>query len=130
MGRAGQHADIGAGAEHAVFARAHHHHLDLGVLEPQPLHRVGKLDIDAKVVGIQLELIAFEQPAILVDVHGQGRDVALDRELPVPVARRVGLEIDVLRAAREDAIFTGHVGPSLSLFDNLTCTIMHVLDRV
>ena len=86
--------------------------LHLGMLEAQPLHRVGEFDIDAEIVGIQLELIALEQPAILVDIHGQRRDVAIDGELPMPVARRIGLEIDVLGAARENAIFTGH-GPPL-----------------
>ena len=91
------------------------HHLDAGMLEAQPLHRVGQLDIDAEIVGIQLELIAFEQPAILVDIHGQRRDIAVDGELPVPVARRIGLKIDVARATCEDAIFTGH-GPPLTLF--------------
>ena len=85
------------------------------MLEAQPLHRVGEFDIDAEIVGIQLELIAFEQPAILVDIHGQGRDVAFDIQLPMPVARRIGLKIDVLRAACEDAIFTGH-GPPLGRF--------------
>ena len=80
------------------------------MLEAQPLHRVGKLDIDAEIVGIQLELIALEQAAVLVDVHGQGRDIAFDIQLPVPVARRIGLEIDVLRAACEDAIFASHWG--------------------
>ena len=91
------------------------------MLEAQPLHGVGQLDIDAEIVGIQLELIALEQAGILVDVHGQRRDVAVDVELPMPVARRIGLEIDVLRAACEDAIFTGH-GPPLSflvLLDSL-----------
>jgi hypothetical protein len=34
----------------------------------------------------------------------------------MPVARRIGLEIDVLRATSEDAIFTGH-GPPLSCDD-------------
>jgi hypothetical protein len=48
------------------------------MLEAQPLHRVGEFNIDAEVVGIQLELITFEQPAILVDVHGQRRDIAFD----------------------------------------------------
>jgi len=107
VGGAGQHPDIGAGAEHPVLARSHHHHLDAGMLEPQPLHRVGEFDVDPEVVGIQLQLIAFEQAAILVDVHGQGRDVAIDRELPVPVALRIGLKIDVFGATSEDAIFTG-----------------------
>ncbi len=48
------------------------------MFEAQPLHRVGKLDVDAKIVGIQLELIALEKPTILVDVHRERRDVALD----------------------------------------------------
>ena len=85
------------------------------MLEAQPLHRVGELDVDAEVVGIQLELIALEQPAILVDIHGEGRDVAGDIELPVPVARRIGLEIDVLGAASKDAIFTGHGATCLAM---------------
>ena len=71
-----------------VLARAQQHDLHLGMLEAQPLQRVGELDIDAEVVGIELQLVAFEQAAVLVDVHGQGGDVAVDRQFPVPVARR------------------------------------------
>ena len=82
------------------------------MLEAQPLHGVRKLDVDAEIVGIELELIALEQAGILVDVHGQRRDVAGDVELPVPVARRLGLEVDVLRPACKDAIVTSH-GPPL-----------------
>ena len=86
------------------------------MLEAQPLHGIGKLDVDAEIVGIELELIALEQAAILVDIHGQRRDVAVDGELPMPVALRIGLEIDVCRAAGKDAIFTGlfasHRAPS------------------
>ncbi len=111
MRRPGQHADIGAGAEHPVLAGADDYRLHLGVLEPQPLHGVGEFDVDAEIVGIQLELVALEQAAILVDVHGERRDVAFDGNLPVPVARRIGLKIDVLGAACEDAIVTGHEPP-------------------
>ena len=85
------------------------------MLEAESLHRVGEFNVDAEVVGIQLELITFEQPAILVDVHGQRRDIAFDIQLPMPVARRIGLKIDVPGAASKDAIFTGH-GPPLSGF--------------
>ncbi len=53
VGGARQHADIGAGAEHAVFAGTHDHHFDAGMLKAQPLHRVGELDIHAEIVGIQ-----------------------------------------------------------------------------
>ena len=108
VGRAGQHADVGAGAEHAVLGRAHHHHFHIRIFKAQPLHRVRKLDVDPEIIGIELELIAFEQPAILVDVHGERRNLARDIKLPMLVARRFGLKIDVFRAARERPIFTGH----------------------
>ena len=110
-----------AGAEHPVLAGTQQHHFHAGMLEAQPLHRVGELDVDAEIVGIQLELITLEQAAILVDIHGQGRNLAIDIQLPVPVARRIGLEIDVPGAASKDAIFTGH-GPPLFGLDYL---IMH-----
>ena len=98
--------------------------LDVGMLEAQPLHRVGELDVDAEIVGIQLELIALEQAAILVDIHGQRRDVALDVQLPVPVARRIGLKIDVFRAACEDAIFASH-GATLDFLLDFDLNYMH-----
>ena len=64
------------------------------MFEAQPLHRVGEFDVDAEVIGIQLELVALEQPAILVDIHGQGRDLAIDGDLPVLVALWLGLKVD------------------------------------
>ncbi len=64
------------------------------MLEAQPLDRVGELDVDAEVVGVELQLIAAEQAALLVDVHGERRDLAVGGELPVAVARRLGAEID------------------------------------
>ena len=78
------------------------------MLETQPLHGVRELDVDAEIVGIELELIALEQPAVLVDIHGQGRDIAIDGELPVPVALWIGLEIDVCGATRQHPICIGH----------------------
>ncbi len=133
MGRARKHADVGAGAEHAVLGRAHHHDLHLGVFETQALDDVRQLDVDAEIVGIELEQIAFEQAAILVDVHGQGGDVAIDRKLPVLVAGRFGLEIDECRAACEAPIFPGH-GPPLSLVMrfgcSVRCTIVHLFESV
>ena len=94
VGRAGQHADIGAGAEHPRLGRAQHHDAHLRMLEAQPLDGVGEFDVDAEIVGVELELVALEQPALLVDVHQERRDVAVDREPPMAVARRIGLEID------------------------------------
>jgi len=38
------------------------------MLEAQPLQRIGKFDIDAEIVGIELEVVTFEQRALLVDI--------------------------------------------------------------
>ena len=66
---AGQHADIGAGGKHPRLRRAQHDDAHLRMLEAQPLDRVGKLDIDAEIVGIEFQIVAFEQRALFVDVH-------------------------------------------------------------
>ena len=41
-----------------------HDALDLGVLEAQPLHGVVQLDVDAEVVGVELELVVVAQPGV------------------------------------------------------------------
>ncbi len=115
VGRSGEHADIGAGAEHAVLAGAQQHHLHIGMLEAQPLYGIRQFDVDAEVIGIQLEQIALEQAAVLVHIHGQGGDIARHVEFPVPVLRRLGLEIDEGRAVGEFPVrfvFLGHKPPS------------------
>ena len=108
MGRAREHADIGAGAEHLRLGGAQQHDLRLRMLEAQPLDRVGKLDVDAEVVGVELEVVALVEPALLVDVHGQRRDVAVDGELPMAVLRGIGLEIDPRLAVGELAFGVSH----------------------
>ena len=65
----------------------------LGVLEAQPLHGVVELDVHAEVVGVQLQLVARDQAALLVDVHGQGGDRAVDGEPPVPVLPGMRAEV-------------------------------------
>ncbi|MGH7069417.1 MAG: hypothetical protein ACREFO_05320, partial [Acetobacteraceae bacterium] len=47
MAGAGQHADIGASAEHPRLARSQHRGTNLRVFETQPLDGVGEFDIDA-----------------------------------------------------------------------------------
>ena len=124
VARAGQHADIGAGAEHARLARAQHHDAHLRMLEAQPLDGVGKFDIDAEIVGIELEIVAFEQRALLVDVEEKRGDVAVDLELPMAVARRLGLEIDSRLAVGQRTL--GGMGVSHhSVPRTYGCIIMH-----
>ena len=75
----------------------------LGVLEAQPLDRVGELDVDAEVVGVELELVAGPEALVLGHLHVEAGDGAVDLELPVPVGVGMGLEADVgLGAAADD----------------------------
>jgi hypothetical protein len=61
-----------------------------------PLHGVAELDVDAKIIGIEFELVALEQARILVDIHDQLGHVAVELELPVAITRGLGLEIDAV----------------------------------
>ncbi len=53
-----------------------------------------QLDVDAEVIGVELELVPGHQSAVLGDVEGKGRDMLVDRQLPVPVAGGIGVEGD------------------------------------
>ena len=103
-----QHADIGAGAEDARLGGAQHQDAHLWMLEAQPLDGVRELDVDPEIIGVELELVALEQRPLLVDVHQQGRDRAVELQLPVPIARRIGLEIDPRAAVGELGPGFGH----------------------
>src|SRR5208283_830315 len=89
------------GAEHARLPRTQHQRAYLRMLEAQPLDGVGKFDIDAEIVGIELEIVALEQRALLVDIKQKRRYLAVDRKPPMAVARGFGLEIDARLAVRQ-----------------------------
>ena len=63
-----------------------------GMLEAQPLQRIRELDVDAEIVGIELELVAGLDAALLVDIECQRRELAVDRKPPVHVA--IGMRIE------------------------------------
>jgi hypothetical protein len=115
-----------AGAEHPRLAGADHDSAHLRVFEVQPLDGVRKLDVDTEIVGVELELITFEQRALLVDVQKQGRDIAVDLELPMPIARRLGLEIDPRPAVSQRTLGGMGVGHSSV---SLVCIIIHIRQR-
>ena len=71
VGRQAKHADIGAGAKDVRLVRAHDHGANLGMFEAQTLDRIVQLNIDAEIVGIQLELITGLQGRRLGHIHGQ-----------------------------------------------------------
>jgi hypothetical protein len=91
--RPGQHLDVRPRAEDLVDAAGQDDRVHLGVLEPEPLDRVGQLDVDRQVVGVELELVVVPQTALGIDRHGQGGYRAVDGQPPVPVALRRGLEL-------------------------------------
>lgn len=64
------------------------------MLKTQALHGVGKLDVDAQVIGVEFQLIALKQAAILIDVHDQLGHLAVEFQFPMPIACRLALEID------------------------------------
>ena len=92
-----EHEDVGAGAEHAIARAGHDDGAHFGVLEADALQRVVQLDVDAEIVGVELELVAGTNTAVLGDVHRERRERAVERELPVAVAARVRCEIDAFR---------------------------------
>ena len=68
---------------------------DFRMLEAQPLDGVVQLDVHAEVVGVELQLVAGPEAAVLPHVHGQRGDAAVEAEPPVLVSPRLGPEVDL-----------------------------------
>ena len=64
------------------------------MLKSQALHRIGELDVNAQIVGIQLELVVRPERLILADIHDQAGDSPIDFQFPVPVLLRAGFKRD------------------------------------
>src|SRR5262245_51379903 len=56
------------------------------MLEANPLQRVVQLDVDAKVVRIQLQAVPATQSAALIDIQRQGGDRPVNAKLPVAIS--------------------------------------------
>ena len=94
MRRAREHRDVRAGREHAILRRGEHHRAHARVLEAEPLDGIRELDIDAEIVGVELQRIVAGDSAVLVHVERERGDVAVDGEPPMAVVVRVGPEVD------------------------------------
>jgi hypothetical protein len=97
MTRDAQHADVGAGTKHGIDTGGDHDGPDFGMPEAQSLHCIVELDIDADVVGIQLQFVAGRMRAVLIDRHDQPCNGSVDGDRPVPVLIRRGPEIELRR---------------------------------
>ena len=84
-----EHVDVGARAEHALASAGDHQALHLGMFEADAVQRIRKLDVDAEIVGIELELVAGLQALVLVHIHRERRHRTVEREAPVAVALRM-----------------------------------------
>jgi len=62
------------------------------MLETDALQGIVQLDIDTQIVRVELELVTFFQAAILIDMLRERGDGPRERQPPVPVIVRVGIE--------------------------------------
>ncbi len=98
--RAAQHEDVRAGAEHALLEAGDDDGAGFGVLEAEALNGVGELDVDAEVVGVQLQPVIRLEATVLLDVHRQRGDGPFERQSPVAIGLRLPLEVDWPRRRR------------------------------
>src|SRR3989442_301355 len=94
MAAGAEHVDVRPGAEDAALAARDHHRLHFGMLEADAVERIVQLDVDAKVVAVELELVPGHQGLVLGHVEAEGRHRPLEGELPVAVAPGMGFEAD------------------------------------
>ncbi len=94
-----EHGDVGAGTEQSLARAGDDHAVHLGMLEADAVERIGELDVDAEVVGVELEPVARLQPGIFGNPQGESRHGTVERELPVPVG--VGAHIEAHRRTRQ-----------------------------
>ena len=78
MRRSAQHEDVRAGAEDALLEAGDDDRVHLRMLEPDALDRVGELDVHAEVVRVQLQAIVGGQAGVLLHVHRQRGDRAIE----------------------------------------------------
>ena len=78
VGRLGQHPDISTGAEYPRLVGRNNHSADLGMLEPQTLNGVIKLDINTEVVRIKFQLVAWKERRVLIYIKRKTGDTAVN----------------------------------------------------
>ena len=69
VGRSAEHVDVCAGAEDSRLETGDHDGAHFRMLETEALDGVGEFDIDAEVVGVELQFVAFGESLVFLDVH-------------------------------------------------------------
>ena len=80
-----KHHDVRAGAEDALLQRRDDDCVHLGVFEADALNRIGQLDVDAEIIGIELQLVVGRETGVFAHVHRKRGDWAVERQFPVLV---------------------------------------------
>jgi hypothetical protein len=83
-----KHVDVGPGAKDSWFETRQYDCTDFRMFEPNPLNSIRQLDIDAKIIGVELEFVAFIQSLVFLDIHGKCGDRTLNLEFPMVVLFR------------------------------------------
>ena len=92
--RLAKHHDVRAGAEDALLQRRDDDCVHLGVLEADALNRIGQLDVDAEIVGIELQLVVGRETGVFTHVHRKRGDRAVERQFPVLVGLGACIKCD------------------------------------
>src|SRR5438477_424585 len=66
--------------------------MNFRMFEAQSLDSIRQLDVDAEIVGIELEAIVVRKARILANVHRQRGRRTVEAQLPVLVPIRVGFK--------------------------------------
>src|SRR5438132_780664 len=94
VARLTQHVDVGAGAEHALLAARDHHHPGFGMLKPDAVERIVEFYIDPEVVRVELQAVAWGEPAFLLDVERHRGHRTVARKTPVSIALKFDVKVD------------------------------------
>src|SRR5262245_30706790 len=89
-----QHIDVSARAEDSGLKTSQHDNLHFGMFESNALNSISQLDIDAEVIGVEFEFVAFIERFVFLDIHGKGGPSPVDIQFPVAILFRRRLKID------------------------------------
>ena len=104
--RESQHVDVGAGTEKPLTGAGDDDAMHFRMLEANAIERIGELDVDAEIVGIELELVARLERRVFRHPKRERRDRAVEGKLPVSIS--AGARIEAYRCARFFSLGLGY----------------------
>ena len=93
VARKPQHIYVGARAKNPRLSTGQNHGCHFGVLKSYSLKGIMQFDVDAEVIRIQLELVAWTDTCVFLDVHRKSRHPIFNRQFPMSIAGGRYLEV-------------------------------------